>query len=142
MSNEICSPSKILIIGILILKVAQWELLAQWLSYHGCSWFIIMHNSSFYIILQPQPIPYGHRFFTDISLHKILISASVSMHYELTQHINFTMLTKRRRWTSSFNKEFWWWWWWWWWLTQKYDKFNDDAWKNVEDLKECFDSRD
>jgi len=25
---------------------------------------------------------------------------------------------------------------------KKYDKFSDDAWKNVEDLKECFDSRD
>jgi len=25
---------------------------------------------------------------------------------------------------------------------KKYDKFNNDAWKNDEDLKECFDSRD
>jgi len=25
---------------------------------------------------------------------------------------------------------------------KKYRRFDDDAWKNVEDLKECFDSRD
>jgi len=49
------------------------------------------------------------------------------------------MLTKRRRWTSFFNKEFWWWWWW---LMKKYGRLGDDAWKNVEDLKECFNSRD
>jgi len=39
-------------------------------------------------------------------------------------------LTKRR-WYFSFNKEFWWWWWW---FTKKYEKLNDDAWKNVENL--------
>jgi len=25
---------------------------------------------------------------------------------------------------------------------KKYERLNDDAWKNVEDLKECFDSID
>jgi len=25
---------------------------------------------------------------------------------------------------------------------KKYGRLDDDAWKNVEDLKECFDSRD
>jgi len=31
---------------------------------------------------------------------------------------------------------------WWWWLMKKYGRFDDDAWKNVKDLKQCLDSRD
>jgi len=39
-------------------------------------------------------------------------------------------LTKRRRWTSCFNKEFWWWWW----LMEKCEKLNDDTCWNVEEI--------
>jgi len=43
------------------------------------------------------------------------------------------VLTKRS-WTSSFNKESWWWWW----LMKKYERLNDDLWKNIEDLKNAW----